>query len=61
MSKELAMFLTTCVAEFLDRNTSGLRVSTNQCEELERCFINGNFAKIEIWTKLRLAEHGNKN
>lgn len=60
MTKELAMFLTNCVADFLDRNTSGMCMSSKQCEELERCFCDGNFAKIEIWTRLRLQEHGNK-
>lgn len=60
MTKELAMFLTNCVADFLDRNTNGMCVTSKQCDELERCFREGNFAKIEIWTKLRLMEHGNK-
>ena len=56
MSKELAMFLTLCVAEFLDKNTKGMCLSNMECEELEKAFIEGKFAKIEIFTKLKLQQ-----
>lgn len=56
MTKDFARFLTTCVAQFLDRNPSGMCLSSMECEELEQAFIEGNFAKIEIFTKLKLQD-----
>ena len=56
MSKDLAMFLTACVAQFLDRNPNGKCLSSMECEELEQAFIGGDFAKIEIFTKLKLQD-----
>ena len=58
MTNELARFLTTCVADFLDRHTNEMCMSSKQCEELEQAFLDNNFAKIEIFTKLTLMTHG---
>ena len=61
MSKDLAGFLATCVAQYLDKNLNGMTLSSMECEELEKAFLEDKFARIELWVKYKLIKHGNKN
>ncbi len=54
MTNELARYLTVLIAKDIDACTTGMCVSSYECEQIEFALIKGNFAAVESFVKKRL-------
>lgn len=55
MAQELARFITSLIANYVDEHrTGGMCMSSIECEIMERCFMRGDYSQIEIYLAKKL-------